>query len=67
MSQIYKFTTSKEGSLLLFIKQCPLGYIPGNDFHDKTLDVLVKNLKYFLYEKFIKLFCNVPKENILLC
>ena len=24
------------------------------DFYDKTLDVLVKNLKYFLYEKYIK-------------
>ena len=32
------------------------------DFRDKTLDVLVKNRKYFLYEKYIKLFCNVPEE-----
>ena len=24
------------------------------DLHDKTLDVLVKNLKYFLFEKYIK-------------
>ena len=31
-------------------------------FHDKTLDVLVKNQKHFLYEKYIKRFCNVPKE-----
>ena len=35
------------------------------DFHDKTLDVLVRNLKYFLYEKYIKLFCNVPEEKYL--
>ena len=31
----------------------------------QTLDVLVKNLKHFLYEKCIKLFCNVPKEKYL--
>ena len=27
--------------------------------------MLVKNLKYFLYEKYIKLFSNVPKEKYL--
>ena len=35
------------------------------DFHDKTLDVLVKNLKYFLYEKYIKWCCNFVKEKYL--
>ena len=35
------------------------------DFHDKTLDPLGKNLKYFLYEKYIKWFYNFPKEKCL--
>ena len=35
------------------------------DFHDKTLDMLVKNLKKFLHQKYIKLFCNVPEEKYL--
>ena len=35
------------------------------DFHDKTLDVLVKNLKYFLHKKYIKCFCNVLEEKYL--
>ena len=32
------------------------------DFHDKTLDMLVKK---FLHQKYIKLFCNVPEEKYL--
>ena len=35
------------------------------DFHDKTLHVLVKNLKYFLYEKYIKWFYIVSEEKYL--
>ena len=35
------------------------------DFHDKTFDVLVKNLKYFIFEKYIKLFYNVLEEKYL--
>ena len=35
------------------------------DFCDKSLDVLMKNLKNFLYDKYIKLFCNVPEEKYL--
>ena len=35
------------------------------DFYDKNLDVLVKNLKYFLYEKYIKWFCLVLEEKYL--
>ena len=36
------------------------------DFHNKIVDVSVKNLKYFLYEKYIILFCNIPEKNIFL-
>ena len=32
------------------------------DFRHKSLNVLVKNLKHFLYEKYIKLFCNVSEK-----
>ena len=35
------------------------------DFHYKTLDVLVKKLKYSFYERYIKWFCNVPGEKYL--
>ena len=42
-----------------------LSYESPIDFHDKTLNVLAKNAKYFLYEKYIKLFCNVPEEKYL--
>ena len=32
------------------------------DFHDKTWDALVKNLKYFLDVENIKQLCNIPEE-----
>ena len=35
------------------------------NYHDRTLDVLVKKIKYFLHEKYIKWFCNVPEEKYL--
>ena len=35
------------------------------NFHDKTLDVLVKNLKYILFEKYIKWFFNFPEQKYL--
>ena len=35
------------------------------DFHDKTLDVLAKILKYFLFEEYIKWFFNMPEQKYL--
>ena len=37
------------------------------DFHDKTLDMLVKNLKKFLHQKLLNYFVMFLKKNILLC
>ena len=34
------------------------------DFHDKILNVLVKNLKYFLHEKYNRLFLMFLKKYI---